>query len=353
MYQSSYKHHRIYAALLCLLTMNPIALGKQKSPTAAIMGNVHKEQPQTGNILLPTTVSEPMLTATQRLWLNETLKAQDSNKKRFRKLLANIAHKEEYVRGVACQKACQLLTEDPKLARKSTVNSLKKVLHRVSNSQETDEALQLLCLLVAKHPQLALPASSVVLGLASNGKNMLVNEGIVLNMLLPLTQTVIDTSPRCLHYLLHNFRKLSGSEDACHVTVQTLLVVHKLFTTNTVKENPTYLQQILETVLNSARSQDKVVASMAYTLLGEIAQEHPSLARRQISSMIALVQNEPPDMMATMEMLVISSAVDPSACEQIFALLTNIFRTTDVRIHGQAEQIYAAEKSKGLIIDVM
>lgn len=192
MYQSSYKHHRIYATLLCLLTMNPIALGKQKSPTVAIMGNVQKEQPQTGNILLPTTVSEPMLTATQQLWLNETLKAQDSN-----------------------------------------------------------------------------------------------------------------------------------------------------------------LQQILETVLNSARSQDKVVASMAYTLLGEIAQEHPSLARRQIGSMIALVQNEPPDMMATMEILVIVSAVDPSACEQIFALLTNIFRTTDVRIHGQVEQIYAAEKSKSLIIDAM
>ena len=354
MHHSNYKHRRMYAALLCLLTMNPVALGKgkQESPTAEVMGSVHEAQPQTGHKPYPGTIGKPVLTAAQQQWLDTVLRANDSNKKRFRKLLANIAHKEAYIRGEACQTAYQLFTESPKLARKNSVTFLGKIPHRVSKSEETNEALQLLCLLVAENPQLAPPASRVVLDLAGDGKGMLKDRGIGLNMRFPLTQTVINASPKCLRYLLHNLCKLVGSKGADNVTVQTLLVVNGLFNTNTAKENSVYLQQILEIVLDAARSKDEVIENMARTILGEIVQQHPSLARERIDALLEFAQGEEQNMSA-MRTLLTFSAVDPSVREQTFALLINILRTTNVRVRKQAIQNYAVRESDGLLMDAM
>ncbi|MCU0318342.1 MAG: hypothetical protein MUC61_03350 [Amoebophilaceae bacterium] len=153
--------------------MNPVVLGRQESPVAATTGHMHEEQPQIGNTPPPTTINELILTTAQQRWLDTTLRAKDSSKKRLKKLLANIAHKEELIRGAACQKAYQLLTENPRLARGNIVTLLRKVPHRVSEGKEANEALWLLCLLVARYPQLALPTSRVVLDLAGNRKDII------------------------------------------------------------------------------------------------------------------------------------------------------------------------------------
>ncbi len=269
MYQFNHKYSRTYATLYLLWAMIPVAFGEQASPTTQCTVNAHDTQLQSANPSTPTLQNTQPFTIAQQKWLSKTLKEKDSDKKRFKTLLANINHQEAYVREAAFQTLDQLLAHNPKLATKKGVTSVRKVLHKANTGEEAKEALQLLCVLVKLKHSLASAAAKVIMDLTVNGKDMLAKKDIGLDMLAPLTQTVIDNSPKYLEYLLHSIHKHIGSVNANHVTVQTLLVTNIIFSTDTVKKKSVYLNKTLDIVLDAARSEDDIIKNMAHTLLAK------------------------------------------------------------------------------------
>jgi hypothetical protein len=104
-------------------------------------------------------------------------------------MLAHINHPEAFIRLAAYQMAQQLLEQHPKLSNKKAIDSLKKVLRKVSTYEEAKEVLQLLDALVKEEPSLTSTVSKTVVDLTKNRTIKLAHSDMGREVIMPLTQT--------------------------------------------------------------------------------------------------------------------------------------------------------------------
>jgi hypothetical protein len=93
----------------------------------------------------------------------------------------------------------QLLTNNPKVANTKSTNQLKNILQQVGVRKETQETLQLLGILAKANPKLALPISKIVVKLTVNKKVERVPDDLERDIIVSLTQTLVDQSRDKIH----------------------------------------------------------------------------------------------------------------------------------------------------------
>jgi hypothetical protein len=355
MYRSAYKYSKFYSVLLLLLATGPVASGKKKPPATPHKTDVRYAQPQENNSPPRTVPVVKTLTEAQQQWLGNAIKGKKSDKKRCKKLLKNIAHREAYVREAVLLTLDQLLTNNPKVANKKSTNHLKNILQQVGVRKETQETLQLLGILAKANPKLALPISKIVIKLTENKKVEWVPDDLEREIIVSLTQTLVDQSAVCADYLLTTLYKQARDPKTAivtrssDITATSLIVAKQMLRAKHVAKNPQYIEMILNMALDGASLQVSVfhtpdvrseaMQREAQALLHIIFSEHPSITTARYDTLVTLAQSMHPNMLAIAHLLPFS-IIDHQYLKKPFALLTSTLELTDARVHKQAEIIY-------------
>ena len=354
MYRSAYKYSKFYSVLLLLLATGPMASGKKKPPTPH-KTDVRYAQPQENNLTPRTVPVVKTLTEAQQQWLGNAIKGKKSDKKRCKKLLKDIAHREAYVREAAFLTLNQLLTNNPKVANTKSTNHLKNILQQVGVRKETQETLQLLGILAKANPKLALPISKIVVKLTVNKKVEWVPDDLERDIIVSLIQTLVDQSAVCADYLLTTlYKQARDSKTAIvtrssDITVASLIVAKQMLRAKHVAQNPQYIEMILNMALDGASLQalvfdtpdarSEAMQREAQALLHIIFSEHPSITTERYDTLVTLAQRTHPNMLAIAHLLPFS-IIDHQYLKKPFALLTSTLELTDARVRKQAEIIY-------------
>ncbi len=317
--------------------------------------DVRYAQPQENNLPPRTVPVVKTLTEAQRQWLGNAFKGKKSDKKRCEKLLKNIAHQEAYVREAAFLTLDQLLTKNPKVATTKAINHLENILQKVGVRKETQETLQLLGTLARANPKLALPISKIVAKLTVNKKVKWVPDDLERDIIVSLTQTLVNQSSVCADYLLTTLYK-QARDPKTHImtrpsnmTTATLIVAKQMLRAEHVAKNPHHIEMILNMALDGASLQklvfdapdvrNEAMQHEAQILLHTIFSGYPSITNARYDTLVTLVQSAHPNMLAIAHLLPFS-IIDHQYLKKSLSLLTSILEFTDTRIHKQAKLIY-------------
>lgn len=364
MYISFSRCRKTFIALLLLWATGLLGWGNPILAVAETTVQVPRPISQTEQENTLEKSNRLNLTTAQQQWLDKELQKCNSHKKQFSKILPHINHRDSFIRLAAYKGLCRLLIDHTELANKKAMQHVKSVLKKIGAQAEAQEALHLLDALVNANPKLALSAAKMVAHLTKASQQPKTDEEACINqkVLRLLIPTIIKNSSDGVPYLINKIHKHTRMADGNYITsssgitISGLNVAEQLLQIDVVHNNPQYLNQVLEIILDGASLHDLVwgtspfknptVQAHAQTLLRKVVQQYPAVVKGKCETLTKQAREDVPDVVALVYLTAFAT-VDYQCTVPLLVLFNDILEATNTRIQILTDKQCSEEKMHG------